>query len=125
MGSLGGRRTAGRTAVPIGEGVLQAANYFKLFDHHINLLVGPSRRWERSHLMDLTMLQFLASPFVASLILTGIHAYLRVHVVERGAIFVDLSPAQIAALGATIALLMPFPVVIRRRSTASALPSPS
>src|SRR5919198_2050793 len=58
--------------------------------------------------MDTTMLQFLAAPFAASLILTGIHAYLGVHVVERGVIFVDLSLAQIAALGATIALLMPF-----------------
>jgi zinc/manganese transport system permease protein len=59
---------------------------------------------------DLTLLQildFLAAPFVASLILTGIHSYLGVHVVERGVIFVDLSLAQIAALGATIALLMP------------------
>src|ERR1041385_3559000 len=43
----------------------------------------------------------------ARLILTGIHAYLGVHVVERGVIFVDLSLAQIAALGATIAILMP------------------
>jgi zinc/manganese transport system permease protein len=42
---------------------------------------------------------------VASLILTGIHAYLGVHVVERGVIFVDLSLAQIAALGTTIAVL--------------------
>jgi zinc/manganese transport system permease protein len=58
--------------------------------------------------VDLTILQFLAAPFVASLILTGIHAYLGVHVVERGVIFVDLSLAQIAALGATIALLLPF-----------------
>src|SRR5947207_2100706 len=57
--------------------------------------------------MDTTVLSFLAAPFVASLILTGIHAYLGVHVVERGVIFVDLSLAQIAALGATIALLMP------------------
>jgi zinc/manganese transport system permease protein len=57
--------------------------------------------------MDLTILQFLAAPFAASLILTGIHAYLGVHVVERGVIFVDLSLAQIAALGATIALLLP------------------
>src|SRR2546423_8722752 len=57
--------------------------------------------------MDSSMLAFLAAPFVASLILTGIHAYLGVHVVERGVIFVDLSLAQIAALGATIALLMP------------------
>ncbi|MEA2489858.1 MAG: zinc/manganese transport system permease protein, partial [Acidobacteriota bacterium] len=42
------------------------------------------------------LLQFLAVPFVAGLILTGIHAYLGVHVVERGVIFVDLSLAQIA-----------------------------
>ncbi|MBI4475974.1 MAG: metal ABC transporter permease [Acidobacteria bacterium] len=55
----------------------------------------------------MTVLQFLAAPFVASLILTGIHAYLGVHVVERGVIFVDLSLAQIAALGGTIALLTP------------------
>jgi zinc/manganese transport system permease protein len=57
--------------------------------------------------MDIGILQFLAAPFVASLILTGIHAYLGVHVVERGVIFVDLSLAQIAALGGTIALLLP------------------
>jgi zinc/manganese transport system permease protein len=58
--------------------------------------------------MDTGMLEFLAAPFVASLILTGIHAYLGVHVVERGVIFVDLSLAQIAALGATITILLPF-----------------
>ncbi len=56
--------------------------------------------------MDYTVLHFLAAPFAASLILTGIHAYLGVHVVERGVIFVDLSLAQIAALGASIALLV-------------------
>ena len=49
---------------------------------------------------------FLLAPFVASLILTGIHAYLGVHVVERGVIFVDLALAQIAALGATVAIVM-------------------
>ncbi len=54
------------------------------------------------------MLSFLAAPFVASLVIAGIHAYLGVHVVERGVIFVDLSLAQIAAFGATIALLMPW-----------------
>src|SRR6202023_1873203 len=52
------------------------------------------------------ILQFLILPFLASLILTGIHAYLGVHVVERGVIFVDLALAQIAALGATIAILV-------------------
>ncbi len=50
--------------------------------------------------------QFLLAPFVASLILTGIHAYLGVHVVERGVIFVDLALAQFAALGAVMAILM-------------------
>src|ERR687883_351254 len=57
--------------------------------------------------METSMLEFLLAPFVASLILTGIHSYLGVHVVERGVIFVDLSLAQIAALGATIAILLP------------------
>ena len=52
------------------------------------------------------ILQFLLAPFAASLILTGIHAYLGVHVVERGVIFVDLALAQIAALGAVVALLV-------------------
>ena len=59
-------------------------------------------------MIDTGILQFLAAPFAASLILTGIHAYLGVHVVERGVIFVDLSLAQIAAFGATVALLLPF-----------------
>jgi zinc/manganese transport system permease protein len=54
------------------------------------------------------ILTFLLAPFVASLILTGIHAYLGVHVVERGVVFVDLSLAQIAALGTTIAVLYGF-----------------
>jgi zinc/manganese transport system permease protein len=52
------------------------------------------------------ILPFLILPFIASLILTGIHAYLGVHVVERGVIFVDLALAQIAALGATVAILV-------------------
>src|SRR3954470_21051156 len=58
-------------------------------------------------MLDSSMIAFLLPPFAASLILTGIHAYLGVHVVERGVIFVDLSLAQIAALGGTIALLLP------------------
>ena len=49
---------------------------------------------------------FLLAPLAASLILTGIHAYLGVHVVERGVIFVDLALAQIAALGAIVALIL-------------------
>ena len=58
--------------------------------------------------MDMTILLFLAPPFVASLVIAAIHAYLGIHVVERGVTFVDLAPAQIAAFGATVALLMPW-----------------
>lgn len=54
--------------------------------------------------MDWAILQFLAPAIVASLIIAGIHAYLGLHVVERGVIFVDLSLAQIASLGAAIAV---------------------
>jgi zinc/manganese transport system permease protein len=54
----------------------------------------------------MSVFELLLPAFVASLILTGIHAYLGVHVVERGVIFVDLSLAQIAALGSTVAYLL-------------------
>lgn len=56
--------------------------------------------------MTTEVLWFLAPPFAASLILTGIHAYLGLHIVERGVIFVDLALAQFAALGTTIGFLM-------------------
>jgi zinc/manganese transport system permease protein len=58
--------------------------------------------------MDWSILQFLVAPIVASLIIAGIHAYLGLHVVERGVIFVDLSLAQIASLGAAIAVWQGF-----------------
>jgi zinc/manganese transport system permease protein len=58
--------------------------------------------------MSWDILQFLLAPFVASLVIAGIHAYLGIHVVERGVIFVDLSLAQIAAFGATMAILLPW-----------------
>ncbi|HWS70692.1 MAG TPA: metal ABC transporter permease [Thermoanaerobaculia bacterium] len=57
--------------------------------------------------MILEILPLLVWPIVASLVIAGIHAYLGLHVVERGVIFVDLSLAQIASLGATLALLVP------------------
>ncbi|MBI4549841.1 MAG: metal ABC transporter permease [Candidatus Omnitrophica bacterium] len=47
-------------------------------------------------------------PFLAAVVLTGIHGYLGIHVVERQIIFVDLALAQIAALGATAAYLFGF-----------------
>src|SRR6266853_1840405 len=52
------------------------------------------------------ILPFLVWPFVASLILSGVHASFAVLGVVRGVIFVDLALAQIAALGATIAILI-------------------
>ncbi|MBL8113811.1 MAG: metal ABC transporter permease [Acidobacteria bacterium] len=53
----------------------------------------------------MTVFEILLPAFVASVILTGIHAYLGIHVVERGVIFVDLSLAQIAAFGGTVGYL--------------------
>ena len=50
-------------------------------------------------------LHVMVLPFAACLILTGIHAYLGLHVIERQVIFVDLALAQIAALGASLALV--------------------
>ncbi|MDP7638909.1 MAG: iron chelate uptake ABC transporter family permease subunit [Candidatus Hydrogenedentes bacterium] len=53
-------------------------------------------------------LQIMTAPFVACLILSGIHVYLGLHVVDRGVIFVDLALAQVAAFGATAGLLWGF-----------------
>jgi zinc/manganese transport system permease protein len=55
-------------------------------------------------MVDSTIFQFLLPAIAATLIMAGIHAYLGLHVVERGVIFVDLSLAQIASLGAAIAV---------------------
>lgn len=51
---------------------------------------------------------FLLAPFVICLILAGIHCYLGLHVLARGVIFVDLSLAQVAALGISFGLLLGF-----------------
>jgi zinc/manganese transport system permease protein len=47
-------------------------------------------------------------PFLMCLVLTGIHAYLGIHVIAREVVFVDIALAQIAALGATAAFLFGF-----------------
>ncbi len=44
-------------------------------------------------------------PFFICLLMTGLHVYMGMHVLRRGVIFVDLALAQMAALGATVALL--------------------
>jgi zinc/manganese transport system permease protein len=42
------------------------------------------------------------------LVLAGIHCYLGLHVLARGVIFVDLSLAQVAAFGASLAIFLGF-----------------
>jgi zinc/manganese transport system permease protein len=56
------------------------------------------------------IIEFLYVPFLACLVLTGIHVYLGLHVLARGIIFVDLALAQVAALGITVALLAGHPI---------------
>jgi zinc/manganese transport system permease protein len=56
------------------------------------------------------MLDFLWLPFLACLVLTGIHVYLGLHVLARGIIFVDLALAQMAALGISVAFLASHPI---------------
>jgi len=53
-------------------------------------------------------LPFLLWPFLGLLCIAAIHVYLGLHVVERGVIFVDLSLAQMAVLGAAIGSLWGF-----------------
>lgn len=51
-------------------------------------------------------LELMLPPFVACMILVAIHSYLGLHVIAREVIFVDLSLAQMAALGTTTGLLV-------------------
>ena len=51
---------------------------------------------------------FLIWPFLGLLVVAGLHVYLGLHVVEREVIFVDLSLAQLAVLGAAAASLWGF-----------------
>src|SRR5215470_2493597 len=51
------------------------------------------------------LLALMWVPFLMCLVLTGIHAYLGLHVIAREVVFVDIALAQIAALGATAAVL--------------------
>lgn len=56
--------------------------------------------------IDFDMIDLMIPPIVAALVILSIHAYLGLHVIAREVIFVDLSFAQIAALGTTIALVL-------------------
>lgn len=49
---------------------------------------------------------FALTALLLCLVLTGIYSYLGYHVVRRGVIFVDLSLAQVAALGSSVGVLL-------------------
>src|SRR5213079_481196 len=51
-------------------------------------------------------LELMLPPFVACMILVAMLSYLGLHVIAREVIFVDLSLAQMAALGSLSALLI-------------------
>jgi len=51
------------------------------------------------------MIELLAWPLAAGLVLTAMHAWLGLHVLARGVVFADLALAQLAALGITVAIL--------------------
>lgn len=55
------------------------------------------------------ILQFLAAPFAASVVLVLMLGYLGLHVLLREVIFVDLALAQIAALGVVVAFYFGHP----------------
>jgi zinc/manganese transport system permease protein len=57
-------------------------------------------------IMMLLHYSFMLPALAVCLILAGIHTYFGYHIVERGVIFVDLSLSQIAALGASVGILL-------------------
>ena len=100
------RQVAERTGaqaviVPENTGGAPGMNtYFDLINTWVSGLAAAFRR--RSVLMDLSL--FLP-PLVACLVIVAIHSYLGLHVIAREVIFVDLSLAQMAALGSAVAIL--------------------
>ncbi len=50
--------------------------------------------------------KFMTLPILTCFVISGIHAYLGFHVIEREVIFVDLALAQLAALGGSMALIL-------------------
>lgn len=54
----------------------------------------------------MTFLSIMLLPFLECLILVGIHSYLGLHVIRRQIIFIDLTLAQLAAMGTSIALII-------------------
>ena len=56
------------------------------------------------------MFELIFPAFLISIILVGIHSYLGIHIIQRGVIFVDLSLAQIAALGAIVGVFFGYEI---------------
>jgi zinc/manganese transport system permease protein len=52
------------------------------------------------------VLELMLPPFVACMLLVAMHSYLGLHIIAREVIFVDLSLAQMAALGTVVGLLV-------------------
>ena len=97
--------------------------YFDLMNTWVGGLAAAFRDdgLDRSVVMDLSL--FLP-PLVACLVIVAIHSYLGLHVIAREVIFVDLSLAQMAALGSAVAILAGEPARFddQRSSTRSASP---
>ena len=55
-------------------------------------------------MLDQLLHSLWLAPLVACMLIVAIHSYLGVHVIAREVIFVDLSLAQMAALGSTVAI---------------------
>ena len=73
-------------------------DYIALFEENVKRLAETLKQIEG------LMIELLLWPLVAGFVLAGIHAS-GMHVLARGVVFVDLSLAQVAALGLTIAIL--------------------
>lgn len=56
--------------------------------------------------MENEFLTFMAAPIAACCVIVAMHAWLGLHVLARGVIFVDLALAQLAALGAAVSLVV-------------------
>ncbi len=53
----------------------------------------------------LDIMEFMLAPFVACMLLIIINSYFGIHVLKREVIFIDIALAQIAAFGATVAVV--------------------
>ena len=55
-------------------------------------------------MLDTLVHSLWLAPLVACMLIVAVHSYLGIHVLAREVIFVDLSLAQVAALGSTVAI---------------------